>query len=277
MYSATSSIEEEEAVQLEASGNAEAVVRPSVTLDYIFMNTQSDGPIGDVNVRKAVAYAFDYSAIPEAIYAMDPTNSVIPLGLPGAIEIPDAQRTDLDLAKEALAQSEWPDGGFELDYVFIGGFAPEETAGLILIESLQQLNITVNMIPKTWTEMVEMCGAVDSSPDLINIYTGAPYPDPYPFIYQSWGPTNVYDYNTCSWFFDPQVATLLEQASGESDEATRNELYAEIQEILWDARFGIVLGNAAHPEGRNLHWEPVEPMNPLFGYLDYVTIYEYTP
>jgi len=273
----SSYIEEAEAEQLKNSGKAESVVRPSMSIDYIYMNTQSKGPIGDVNVRKAIAYAFDYAAGFAAMYGMEPTNSIIPLGLPGAIEIPDAQRTDLAAAKAALAQSQWPNGGFSLDYVYIGGFAPEETAGLILLQSLQQLNITVKSVPKTWSEMVQMCGSLDTSPDMINVYTNPPYPDPYSLFLQNWGPTTTYDYNTCSWFFDPQVAELLKQAASEPDEAKRHDYYAQIQKILWDARFGIVLGNAAHPEGRNLHWEPIQTLNPIFGYLDYIQNYQYMP
>lgn len=270
-------VEEEDAVQLAASGTAEAVLRPALSLDYIFMNTQSDGPIGDVNVRKAIAYAFDYEAAWAAMYAIEPTYSVIPMGLPGAIEVPDVHTTDLDLAKAALAESAWPDGGFEVDFVFIGGFAPEETAGLILLDSLQKLNITVNLVSKTWSEMVEMCSTPESAPDMINIYTAASYPDPYPYIYQSWGPVTSYDFNSCSWFFDDRVAELLQQASSEIDQAKRDVSYAEIQQILWENRFGIVVGNASNPEGRSMNWKTVEPMNPLYGYLDYVQNYEYVP
>jgi len=81
----------------------------------------------------------------------------MPSALVGAVEYPDLQKTDLDLAEEFLSKSAWPDGGFDLDYIYVAGYKPEEDAGLVLLEAASKLNITVNLVPKTWSEMVQMC------------------------------------------------------------------------------------------------------------------------
>jgi peptide/nickel transport system substrate-binding protein len=135
------------------------------------MNNQGEYT-SDINVRKAIAYAMDYdgmiAAQPSPVQLMlGPT----PLNFAGAVPDLDVPTFDLDRAREFLAQSPWPEGGFDLDYVYVTGLTFEEVTGLVLLEGLAELNITLNMTPMLWPDMVAACASPETGPDIINIFT----------------------------------------------------------------------------------------------------------
>ncbi len=106
------------------------------------------GPFSDVNVRKAVSYAMDYDSI---ITALNGGAVLLDGPLPNMGEFNDSSlvpyRFDMEKAKAALAQSsEYAAGGFEVEYVYVTGLQIEEQIGLILLDKLSQLNITVKMV-----------------------------------------------------------------------------------------------------------------------------------
>ena len=51
-------------------------------------------------------------------------------------------------------QVKWPQGGIELEYVYVQGLEEERQMGLLLIDNLKPLNITIRMVPLTWPNMV---------------------------------------------------------------------------------------------------------------------------
>ena len=84
---------------------------------------------------------------------------------------------DLAKAKEYLAKSDYPNGGFELEYVYVQGLEEERLMGLILIDSLQKLNIKVNMV-LDWANMVARGSKVETSPQMMAIFATPVSTDP---------------------------------------------------------------------------------------------------
>jgi len=72
--------------------------------------------------------------------------------------------------KEFLAKSAHPNGGIELEYVYVQGLEEERKMGLVLIDNLQKLNITVKMIPLIWPNMVGRAAKVETSPELMAVF-----------------------------------------------------------------------------------------------------------
>jgi peptide/nickel transport system substrate-binding protein len=262
---------EEDYALLEGNENIEIITRPALTVNWIFMNT-TDGPTSDVNVRKALRHAFDYVALNQILFDLGPLNYVMPSSLPGAVEYPDLQKTDLDLARDYLAQSAYPDGGFELDYIYVAGYTPEEDAGLVLLEAASKLNITVNLIPKTWGEMVTLCSDSSTVPDMINMFIGMIYPDPYPYLAASFTTSAPTGYSTCHNYLNQELSDKIEQAATEPDEATRLALYADVQDELYDSAFGIMIGTVNFIEAHNKHWQ-ADTHTALFAYVGWLTDY----
>ena len=119
------------------------------------MNNQQ-GVTADLNMRKAIAYAIDYDALPQDLQrqrrARRPARSRS--RLKGHIDVPDMPRQDLDKAKEYLAKSEHANGGIKLEYVYVQGLEEERQMGLVLLDNLKELSIELEMVPLTWPNMV---------------------------------------------------------------------------------------------------------------------------
>ena len=99
-----------------------------MTAFYVYFNTKV-GPTTDINLRKAIAYAFDYDAL-ATIHngAAKLMTSPFPDAVRAHIAVPGIYRQDLAKAREYLAKSNYPQGGIELEYVYAQGI--EEASGL---------------------------------------------------------------------------------------------------------------------------------------------------
>ena len=201
---------------------------PGFTTFGIKFNCQS-GPTADINLRKAIAYAFDYEAL-IAIHnggarLMD---SPFPPEMESHIAVPDMPRKDLEKAKAFLAKSKTPNGDIELEYVHVQGLEDARRIGLVLLDSLRPLNIRLNIVGQPWTTMVARGGKPDTAPNMTSVYVTPVGMDPDTVAYQyhreSWGL-----YYGMSHYENPEVWAMIAEARGMIDKAKRKEVYAEIQ------------------------------------------------
>lgn len=233
------------------------------------MNNQGEYT-SDINVRRAVAHAMNYEAM---VAAQDVSITLLPgptpsnfLGYSDAVEFPTF---DLDLAREYLAQSPWPEGGFTLDYVYVTEFPREEIPGLILLEGLAELNIELNMIPMLWPDMVASCGGPETGPDLINIYTLPAYLDPDAHLYNQYHSGQWGSFNSCSFYQNERVDELLDEARVLGDLDARLELYAEAQQLIADDQPSVWMytedsGLALNTCVQGFVFSPMYPITVLF-------------
>ena len=201
---------------------------PGMTTFGIKMNTQK-APTNDVNLRKAVAYAFDYDALIK-IYNGNAVleTSPFPNATRGHIVVPGMPRQDLAKAKEFLAKSAHPNGGVELEYVYVQSLEEERKMGLVLIDNLGKLNIKVKLVPLTWPNMVARAAKVESSPDMMAVFATPVSTDPDAVAYQyhksSWG-----KYYGSSFYQNADVWGLIERARTAAKWEERAPIYADIQ------------------------------------------------
>ena len=233
---------------------------PALTSLGLKFNTQGKY-MSDKNLRKAVAYAFDYNAL-ISIFNGNAVLQTSPFtdDIKGKIDVPGSPRQDLAKAKEYLAKSQWPDGGIDLEYVYVQGLEIERLMGLVLIDNLKKLNIGVKMVPLTWPNIVARGSKVETSPDISAIFATPVSTDPDAVAYQyhpvSWG-----KYYGSSFYDNKKVAELIEQARYAPTWEERAPLYAEIQKMIVDDQpeiFGMMRKR-------------------LIAYRDYVTGFSYTP
>ncbi|MEP3245422.1 MAG: ABC transporter substrate-binding protein [Sneathiella sp.] len=233
---------------------------PALTSFGLKFNTKGKY-MSDRELRKAVAYAFDYTSLislfnDKAVLQTSPFTDDIR----GKIDVPDMPRFDLAKAKQHLAKSQWPDGGIELDYVYVQGFEVTRKMGLVLIDNLRKLNINVKMVPTTWPNIVARGSKPETAADITAIFTTPVSSDPDAVAYQyhpnSWG--KYYG----SHFYDNQkVKELIEKARYLPSWEERAPLYADIQKMIVDDQpeiFGMMRKR-------------------LIAYRDYVTGFSYTP
>lgn len=206
---------------------------PALTAFGIKFNTQGE-KMSDRNLRKAVAYAFDYDALVKiyngrAVLQTSPFSDAIK----GKITVPDMPRRDLAKAKEYLAKSRWPDGGIELEYVYVQGLEEERLMGLILIDNLKDLNLTLKMVPLTWANMVARGSKVETSPDMMAIFATPVSTDPDAVAIQ-YHPSSHGAYYGVHFYDNPEVTRLIEEARFASEWEKRAPLYAKIQQLIVD-------------------------------------------
>ena len=206
---------------------------PALTAFGLKFNTKAD-LTSDKNLRKAVAYAYDYDAFIKIFNGRAKLQtSPFSDAIKGKIDIADMPRQDVAKAKSFMAKTKWPNGGIELEYVYVQGFDVERQMGLVLIDSLNALNIKVKMVPLTWANMVARGSKVETSPHLMAIFATPVSTDPDAVAIQyhpsSWG-----RYYGTHYYENPEVTKLIEQARFMQDWKDRAPLYAEIQRKLVD-------------------------------------------
>ncbi|MGE0723956.1 MAG: ABC transporter substrate-binding protein [Alphaproteobacteria bacterium] len=204
---------------------------PGFTTFGIKFNCQA-GPTADVNLRKAIAYAFDYEALMTIHNGMAQLmTSPFPQAIGGHIDVPGIPRKDLDKAKDFLKKSKHPNGGIELEYVHVQGLEDPRRIGLSLLDSLRPLDIKVNIVGQPWTTMVSRGSKPETCPNMISIYVTPIGTDPDTVAYQyhkaSWGL-----YYGVSHYENPAVWKMIDEARGEPEQQKRYALYAEIQKAI---------------------------------------------
>ncbi len=258
-----------EAEKIGATEGFNVADNAGIFINTIKMNTQGEYT-SDLNVRMAIAHAFNYAELPALqdvrIQIMPgPT----PLNFPSAVKDLPVPTFDLAKAKEYLAKSQWPEGGFALDYVYVTDFPREEIPGLLLLEGLKELNITLNMTPMLWPDMVASCSSPESGPDLINIYTQPAYLDPDAHLYNQYHSGQWGSFNSCNFYKNEQVDKLLDDARVLGDEVKRLEMYGEAQKLIaaeqpaiWTYTENTLLGFNNCVKG--YQFRPLESLSVLF-------------
>ncbi len=199
----------------------------------IQMNTQK-GPTADLNFRKALAYAFDYDALLQIENgAAKLLDSPFPNAMTGHVAITDMPRRNLDRAREYLAKTKWPKGGVGLDYTYVAGLEVERRIGLALLESLQPLDIKVNVVAQPWPTLVGRGAKPETASDLVAVYVTPVSPDA-DVLAAQYSSTAAGQFWAMHQLSDPQLDTMVAAARAETDQAKRMTQYAAIQQRIVD-------------------------------------------
>jgi peptide/nickel transport system substrate-binding protein len=210
------------------------VEEPSMQIYEIKLNNQ-EGYTADLHVRKAISYAFDYQALQEiwadrAVLVEGP----LPPSLEWAARDLEIYRLDLEKARAELAQSPWPEGGFDLDFVYVSGLEEERKTGEILRDQLAKLNIKVNIIPMAWADAVSTFQDAKTSPPIFPIYSSTAYPDPDNYLWSGYHSSQAGAWTNPGYYQNPDMDNLLERARATVDQVERKELYRQAQQLALD-------------------------------------------
>lgn len=215
-----------------ARPDIEVSASPMLATFGLKINTQGK-MMSDVNLRKAVAFAFDYDTLLQ-IYNGKATLQTSPFAdaIKGKVDV-DMPRQDLDKAREYLAKTPWPDGGITLEYVYVQGLEEQRQMGLSLLNSLKELNIELEMVPLTWSNMVARASSADTSPDMMAVFATPVSTDPDAVAIQ-YHPISNGKYYGSHFIQDDELTALIDQGRQLSEWEDRAPIYAEIQQKLVD-------------------------------------------
>ncbi len=217
------------------------VIEPEYRTFSIKMNTRH-GPMADPELRKAVSYATNYQAIADAAGYADLMTGPLPQGILGHDPALVVYRTNLDKAREHLAKSKYPNGGVKLTMAHVSGLDQQRRWALVMLDSLKQLKIELEIKPMIWPDMVAACRSPETFPDLFPVYQTANYGDPDNIAFAAYHSSRNGNWQNAV-YANPEVDKLIEAGRAEPNEAKRIAIYKEMQQkIVADAPdiFGVL-------------------------------------
>jgi peptide/nickel transport system substrate-binding protein len=238
--------------ELKAAGFRADPEPSSTTYDMII--NHSTEPFNDLKFRQAVSYGVDRKAICDAVTLglgtpatsiMSPTLDFFDKSLP-------VINRDVEKAKALLAESGKTGASFEL--IQNAGIADEEKAAVLIQAQLAEVGITVNIAKidstQAWTRLID--GTYQA--EMNWWYNETRDPDN-ALRWCVWGAGDNKSYY--SRYNNDEVNKLVDQAAGETDNAKRAELYAQIQKTVVEEVAQVALYhptwlNAYAPNVKNL-------------------------
>lgn len=204
---------------------------PANIVHFLLMNQNPDigGPVSDPKVQQAIRYALDYDGYLTLWGGVQPGTNLV-VGLSGAFGPDKALKRDLDMARQLLTEAGY-EGGFEitLHYPNLAFQGVDMNTNAQKIQSdLAEIGITVSLNPQEVQVALE--GYRTGQQGFAYWFWGPDKLDPSDFL--SFLPGGKVSVERALWAegVDQSVLDLIEQAKVETDEATRLDLYTQLQE-----------------------------------------------
>jgi peptide/nickel transport system substrate-binding protein len=203
------------------------------SLFIIHMHCQKK-PTDDINVRKAISYAFDYQTAVDKLFGGQQAQGPVPIAMAGHNPNVVVYKRDVEKAKEFLAKSKYSMEELkkmDLIYLYWAGNEVMRKTGLLLKSNLQDIGLNVKLQAEAWATMTAMATKPETTPAFFCHWNTAKYPSPDAYIYgmfhrKAWG-----TYLSTSWYDNPKVDELADKARRETDTQKRYQLYGEAQRI----------------------------------------------
>jgi peptide/nickel transport system substrate-binding protein len=249
----------EDIATIEASDDMYILYRPPLNIFYLAFNYRVK-ELQDVRVRRAISMAIDRQAIVDAFYPPGAVaaSTVIPPGLWGRNEDIPVVEYDPEGAKALLAEAGYPDGfsemtimGYDEDTQMVTDevvdtqplilwyqpvvrpYNPDaEGIGEAMASYLADVGIEVTMETKDWADYLDSSRAGELF-GLIQLGWSADTPDPDNFTGTFFINTNVARLDSGN-YMNPELDAVVREARGLADQALRDPLYKEADQIIYD-------------------------------------------
>ena len=201
--------------------------RPSNKILFFAMNN-AVAPFDNVKVRQAVSYAIPYDKLRTDVMKDQASEmrSAVASSTPGYTDAGFVYTHDLDKAKALLAEAGYADG-FTFDFTLGSGFDDWNDDAVLIQAELAKVGVTMNIKKMARPQFLEAL-ATKQVQAYISRWTSFVNDPGYHLglLMTSAGTSNYMNYN------NPQVDQLWQQAASEPDQAKRNELYGQAQELI---------------------------------------------
>lgn len=225
---------------LQDSPNITVSTKDSYELFYLVMNC-AYGPCSDVNVRKTLAYAFPYEDAIE--YAAGGYGSKaygsIPTTMWGAVSEDEIDSYDYDLeeARECLATSAYPDGGFTILVTYPTGDETQRKALELYQSELNKLNITLDIQAMTSDMYIVKAQSSDEAErqDMATNWWWPDVPGPYTYLYSIYHQSDPVSWNW-TYYKNDEFDALIDEANVVAgvDREQAIGMYKEAQQMLFE-------------------------------------------
>lgn len=213
----------------------------TATAFYLKLNSQLP-PTDDVHIRRAIAYATDYATIREVIFPGEPMNTVLPGAFADFVATDvEAPVYDLERAAAEVAQSSYAGQPIPLTLGYVSSALFEEEISLLLQANLESLGFVITQQPDPWNRVTEIATAVETTPNVNQIFFGPTYPSPDSMFFTQYHSDAAGTWASMEWLQDPEIDALIDAARATGDVAEQAEIYKDIQRRLAEQMVSVPL------------------------------------
>lgn len=223
----------DDAAAIETEEGIELLTRGENNFGYVGFHTQKP-PLDQKEVRQAINYAIDKQAIADALYAGYATTAKNPLppvylGFNDEVE---GYAYDPDKARELLAEAGYEDG-LEIELMMSPTARPympdPETVAQIVQSNLADIGIELTITSNEWAPYLELTEQGEHQMYIMG-WSGT-NGDPDYFLSSLLHSSNIGASNN-TFYDNPEVDALLDEAKRAVDQEERAELYKEAQALI---------------------------------------------
>ncbi|AKU07798.1 MULTISPECIES: ABC transporter substrate-binding protein [Haloferax] len=240
--------------EMDSYANVRVPEVPQLQLFHFPLNCQK-APTDDINVRKAIAYAFDYdSAVNDIIGGGGVAAGPVPREMAGHNGDLVPMEQDLDKAKEFLDKADYSVDEINeigLEHVVVAGTELQRQMGLLNQAGLSELGIDLEINPLQWARLTDRATSAESTAHMTNIFHTAKMPSPDSHTYLMYHPSSFGSYISQSWYSTDEIAATLEEARQTSDLQSRLEKYEEAQALIVEGMPSVYIANPPYRIGIN--------------------------
>jgi oligopeptide transport system substrate-binding protein len=212
---------------------------PVATVYFFGFNLEKEGsPFAGYEekarkLREAVNYAIDREFICNRIVdgRYDPSNGIVPPGLPGHEALRPRFERDLDRARRLLVEAGHPNGiGLPVIDFLINPQGDHPSIAQVVQQNLADIGVRIEIRQLDWAAYLKAIDAGEAS--IFRQGWVADYPDPENFLYFLYHSENHGPNGNHSHYAQPEVDALLERASATRDRAERLAILNETEERI---------------------------------------------
>ena len=232
---------QDQVIRLRNSDKVDVMEQESMRIFYFLIHNGRE-PMNDINFRKALSYAFDYDGFINNILSGSVARNPVPVpnNIWGAPQGVKGYTFDLEKAKEYMAKVKKPIR--EITIGALAGYGQTEQAGVLLQSALTKLGVKTNLVAEPWPVASGKLRDEQQMYDILPLWKSTYYADPHNWVGEMYHSVNIGSRNN-SWYKNPVVDKLLEEARVTTDRSVREGNYQKAAQMVMDDAAGIFVYN----------------------------------
>lgn len=221
----------EQIESVQSMDNVELLQKPSLLVDYVYVNSsKGKEALQDSKVRQALSYGIDYESMIDVVHQgyATPMRGPVPDGLWG--HNPEAFQYELNVEKAKKLLSEAGAEDLTLKLLYSDNKTWWETEALTIQANLKEIGVNVELNKVAYATSREMMEKGDF--DLALGVWSPDFGDPYMFMNYWYDSVNFGLAGNRAFYKNEEVDGLLKQAATSNDQAEREALYHDVQDIV---------------------------------------------
>ena len=203
---------------------------------FLIMNNKK-APLDDINVRKAIAYAFDYNTVITKILAGGKrSNGAVPDSFASWNPKAKTYHRDLKKAMEYIKKSKYSAADLkkmEIDIAAVAGSERFKKIALLAASNMAQIGLKAKIKPMRWTDICQAQVKPETAFGMVVCYQSAKVPHAQEFLvyytpegwHTPYPPGGLY-------YENPKVTALINNAKAATNVEKQNQYYKEAQALI---------------------------------------------